>query len=73
MEVLWRLFKPPLAKNLKQLESQVGAKQLASRFDAIKWTTRASVQDLERLRWSLVNLHDTINSPDIEVNERLKV
>ena len=73
MEVLWRLFKPPLAKNITQLESRVLVKELANRFDAIKWTTCPSIRDLERLRWSIINLHDTIHSPDRGVNEKLKV
>lgn len=73
MEVLWRLFQPPLAKNLTQLESRAGAKRLATRFDAIQWTTGASIRDLERLRWSIITLHDTVYSADREVNERSKV
>lgn len=73
MEVLWHLFKPPLAKNLRQLESQTGAKNLANRFDAIKWSTGASIRDLDLLCWSIINLHDTIISADLEDNERTKV
>lgn len=73
MEVLWRLFKPHLAKNLAQLEFRVRAKQLANRFDAIQWTTGASVRDLETLRWSLIGLQDAAYSPDEEVNERFEV
>lgn len=73
METLWRLFRPPLAKNLAQLESRIEAKQLANRFDAIKWTTCVSIRNLERLRSSIIHLHDTIDSVDSEVNERLKV
>lgn len=73
MEILWHLFKPPLAKNLRQLESQTGAKYLANRFDAIKWSTGASVRDLDLLSWSIINLHDTLNVADLEDNERTKV
>lgn len=73
MEVLWRLFKPPLAQNLRQLESRAGAKQLANRLDAIKWMTGASIRDLERLRWSIINFHDTICSAEREVDERFEV
>ena len=73
MEVLWLLFKPPLAKNLTQLESRAAAKQLANRFGAIQWTTGASVRELERLRCSIIDLHDTIYSADGEANEGFKV
>ena len=73
MELLWRLFKPSLAKNLEQLESRVGVKQFADRFDAIKWMTGASIRDLDLLRWSIIDLHDTIGSGEIETNEKTKV
>ena len=73
MEMLWRLFKPHSAKNLTQLEFRARAKQLANRFDAIQWTTGASVRDLESLRWSLIGLQDAVYSPDETVNERYKV
>lgn len=73
MEVLWRLFKPHLAKNLTQIEAREGAKQLANRFDAIQWTTGGSVRDLEPLRWSIIGLHDAAYSADEEVDGRFKV
>jgi midasin len=73
MEILWQLFKPPLAKNLEQLESRARAKELANRFDAIKWMTGATIRDLDLLRWSIINLHDTIDSSEVEVGERLNV
>lgn len=73
MEVLWLLFKPPLAKNLRQLECRAAAKQLANRFGVIQWTTGASIRELERLRGSIIDLHDTIYSADGEANEGFKV
>ncbi len=73
MEILWRLFMPPLAKNLRQVESRARAKQLANRFDAIKWVMGASIQELDLLRRSIINLHDTIDSSEVDLNDRFKV
>lgn len=73
MGLLWRLFKPSLAKNLGQLESRAEAKELAHRFDTIKWMTGATIRDLDLLRSSIINLHDTIDSAEDEVGERFKV
>lgn len=68
MESLWTAFRPATAKNLSELGFSLHVKRLADRFDALKWSSGASVRELEILQNSIVHIHDsvgTISSPDL--------
>ena len=60
MERIWEHFKPVTAANKTQLEGSLQARALADRFDALKWNSGASVQELAILRTSMARIHDTI-------------
>lgn len=62
MESLWTAFRPATAKDLPQLDSSLLVKGLADRFDAAKWSSGASVRELETLQISMVQIHDVINT-----------
>ena len=62
MEQLWYHFRPPLANSLLRLESSHQVKRLANRFDALKWKSGASVQELDILCTSIRRMHDSILS-----------
>lgn len=62
MELLWTAFRPVSASNLSQLESSNQVKDLANRFDALRWGSGTSVQELCRLQRSIARVHDAITS-----------
>ena len=54
MEQLWSFFKPPTISNKHQFEMYIEIEALADRFDAIKWSSGASIYDLSALRDTLI-------------------
>jgi len=62
MERLWTAFRPATAKNLIELDFSLHVKRLAYRFDALKWSSGASVRELEILQNSIVNIHNSIRT-----------
>lgn len=60
MEQLWQTFRPAVASSLWQVESSLQVRKLAARFDDLKWSSGASLQELDSLRNSIVRIHDTI-------------
>lgn len=62
MEILWATFRPVSARDLHQLESSNRAKDLASHFDALRWTSGISVRELCKLQRSIASIHNTIES-----------
>ena len=50
MERLWSTFRPPTARSLLQMKHIVKVEQLADRFDAFKWKSNASIDELERIQ-----------------------
>lgn len=62
MELLWRAFRPVSARNLNELKSSNQVKELAKRFDALRWGSGTSVQELCSLQRSIVGIHDAIAS-----------
>ena len=62
MELLWTAFRPVSAANLIQLESSNQVKDLANRFDALRWSSGTSVFDLCSLQKSIARIHDAIQS-----------
>ena len=62
MELLWTTFRPVSARSLHQLESSNQTKDLANRFDALRWGSSISLQDLCRLQSSMARIHDAIRS-----------
>ena len=62
MEVLWTAFRPVSARNLNQFENSIQIKDLANRFDALRWGSGASVQELCSLQRSIARIHDAIGS-----------
>lgn len=62
MELLWTAFRPVSARNLHQLELSNQVKDLANRFDALKWGSGTSVQELCSLQRSITRIHEAIES-----------
>jgi len=62
MEQLWQKFRPAVASSPPQLECSLRVKELADRFDALKWSSGSSVQELDILRNSIVRIHDSITA-----------
>lgn len=73
MEVLWKTFRPPLAKNIIQVESRLQVEALANRFDNLKWKVDTSIFELDSLRRSIILLHNTIESTNAGENDSLDV
>jgi uncharacterized protein YukE len=62
MEKLWTAFKPATAKDLSHLDFSHEVRGLAARFDALKWSSGASVQELHTLQDAIARIHDSVNS-----------
>ena len=60
MELLWTNFRPVCAMDLEHLESSNQVKDLATRFDAMRWSSGTSIHDLCSLQGSMVRMHDAI-------------
>lgn len=60
MEQLWMRFRPATASDMLQLELSVKIKDIAGRFDSLKWRSGASIQELDILRSSLIRIHATL-------------
>ena len=73
MEKLWMRFKPTTAKDLSQLKFSLQVKGLAARFDALKWSSGASIQELGILRNSIARIHDAIGTASLESFSPLEV
>ena len=61
METLWIALRPDTAVNTAQVESDVCLKDLADRFDAIKFSSRASVQELQALEMSILRTRNFVD------------
>lgn len=64
MESLWKTFRPASARNLQQLESSNQIKDLAKRFDGLKWISGTPIQELYVLQRSITGIHDAIGSAE---------
>ena len=80
MEKLWAAFRPMTAINIPQLEHSLRIKGLADHFDALKFGSRASVQELGKLQTSLVQIHYNVDTEEaspltvcIEMNSEIQV
>lgn len=73
MEILWATFRPVSARDSHQLESSNQAKDLANRFDALRWISGMSVRELCSLQRSIASIHDTIESASPPTLVSLKV
>ena len=62
MELLWANFRPVCARNLNQFEFSLQIKDLANRFDALRWGSGASVQRLCSLQMSIAHIYDAIDA-----------
>ena len=60
MEPLWTAFRPVGARSLNQLDLSNQAKNLADRFDALRWGSNTSVQELCILQRSITQIHNAI-------------
>ena len=60
MELLWTTFRPVSAKGSHQLESSNRVKDLAIRFDALKWDSGMSSWELCSLQSSIAGIHEDI-------------
>ena len=60
MELLWTTFRPVSAKEFHQLESSNRVKDLAIRFDVLKWDSGMSSRELCSLQSSIAGIHEAI-------------
>ena len=73
MEQLWMKFRPATASDMLQLELSVKIKDIAGRFDSLKWRSGASIQELDILRSSLVRIHATLITSGDQIFEPFEV
>ena len=73
MEQFWMRFRPATASDLSQLDHSLQIRALADQFDALKWRSGASVQQLDILRNSLACVHEAVVSASIQSFEPLDV
>lgn len=73
MEILWKLLRPPLAKTIAQLECRLQVEKLADRFDTLKWTAGASIQELDSFRRSMILFYNRMNSLSTHRDGSLRV
>lgn len=62
MESLWSTIKPFTARDSTRLELILQCEELAERFDAFKWQSEASLQELQDGASLLVGVHDVVSS-----------
>ena len=62
MELIWTAFRPVSAEDLYQLETSNQLRDVADRFDALKWASSTSIEELCSLQRSLAGIHDAIRS-----------
>ena len=60
MELLWTACRPVGARSLNQLDLSNQVKSLADRFDALRWGSGTSVQELCSLQRSITQIHNAI-------------
>ena len=60
MELLWMTFRPVSARDFHQLESSKIVKDLAIRFDALRWDSGISSRELCSLQSSIAGIHEGI-------------
>ena len=58
MEELWKIFRPPTAKNMQHLELIQHIENLAERFDALTWKLNVPFDELINLRGSLASAYE---------------
>ena len=73
MEVLWTVFKPPVPENLGQLEACLQLEALGDRFDALRWVSGASLNEIGNLRESVVEMYKRLKPTDTQLDEPLNV
>lgn len=73
MEIIWELLRPPSVEHASLLELRFGTEQLADRFDALSWTTGASIEKLTALRGSIVQVFGMLDFADADSEKRLQV
>ena len=73
MELLWTTFRPVGAKSLDQLNLSNQAKDLADRFDALRWGSGTSVQELCSLQRSITRIHDAIEVAPLPDSRSIEV
>lgn len=73
MERLWSAFKPSIARETEELTFSLRIKELADIFDSSKWSSDASIQELEAVGNSIVRIHNTTKSAIAEAPGSLEV
>ncbi len=73
MEVLWNAFRPSVAENVQQLEARLEVEELADRFDALRWASDASFEEILILRQSVADMYNKVKPADAQFNEQLEV
>ncbi|MCJ1246042.1 hypothetical protein MMC30_003246 [Trapelia coarctata] len=67
MEILWNSFRPPTARDSRELDLVLRVERLADRFDSIVWRSNAPLTTVIKLRRSILGvnpLEQTANLPD---------
>lgn len=66
MELLWRQLRPKVIPNFSILQTLVQMEALAHRFDALRWKTTISVEELGHIMTSLVKAYELILTNDVD-------
>ncbi|PHH82763.1 hypothetical protein CDD82_4928 [Ophiocordyceps australis] len=69
MEVLWQVLRPMPYANKQELDKAVELKQLASRFDSVRWRSSASIADLAKAQRTLEEAYEIIRTKTSSANE----
>ena len=69
MEALWKVFRPPTAKDAVHFDLSLNVDQLSERFDKVRWSSRASLADLISTQNLLINIHRNFNSAQWPLQE----
>ena len=73
MEELWNVFRPNTALNMAQLEVGLRIKELANRFDLLKFDSGASVRELGMLQSSIVHIYAITRITSLQDSNSLDV
>lgn len=66
MELIWKHYQPPTVSNQSQLSILQDLKQVAQRFDSVRWQTSMSITDIGNIVKPLLDAHNFILTRDAD-------
>ncbi|KUJ07208.1 midasin [Mollisia scopiformis] len=73
LEVLWRGLRPVVMSNLQTMETLAQLEDLAVRFDALRWRSSISVNELGNVMVSLVKAYGLVLTSDVDGQTLLSI